>query len=326
MARLDKNGFLKGKKGDTIYRKLNNKSVVSQRPVMVKQAENSKITAFEFGLACNTARSIRLAFNSFHAGLDGSFCNRLNSAVRIAFQSSGYSESGKRDFHDSNIHALENTQFNSYSPLDKIFKLRPEIRQEDNSTITVSLPPFSTARELAFPRSALNIGCTLRITLCAFDFRKEFYFPMGFRDMDLTSPEGEGFSWNFDECAPPGSVLLVCMSLHYFITDPVSERKDLGIKEYSPAEIIGAFRIPSERQFKKDVRRSETRLAAHLESPEQTTADEDTAMHDKPLKTSGVSTLPAGKDAAEDWNDLYLPLEGYKGNTMLRNINSSWPY
>lgn len=282
MAIQDKNGFLKGKKGDSIYRILNNKPTVSQKPLQVHQVENSRITAFEFGLCSNTARCIRLAFSLFHIGLDGGFCNRLNAAVRSAFMSGKSAESGTRDLHDVDLKPLFQLQFNQYAPMDKILKIRPEVGLEDNATLSFALPSFSVAKELSFPKINLHVNCTLRVTLCAFHFRKEFYQNMGFREVELSGSVFPGLKWNFDECVPPGSILLVCMSLHYYLVDPAIGKKDLGLKEFSPAEIIGAYAIP---------------------------ADEE----EKP----GSGT---------NWKDNQLPLEGYKGNMLLRDINPSWAY
>ena len=282
MAIQDKNGFLKGKKGDSIYRLLNNKPTVSQKPTQVHQVENSKITAFEFGLCSNTARCIRLAFSIFHLGLDGGFCNRLNTAIRSAFMSGKNKGSGTRDLHDADLGPLFFLQFNQYAPMDKILKIRPEVWLENNDTVSFSLPSFSVLKELSFPKIKLHVNCTLRITLYAFHFRKEFYQNMGYRDVELSGSVFPGLKWNFDECVPSGSILLVCMSLHYFIVDPAIGKKDLGIKEFSPAELVGAFSIPQ----------------------------------DEGEKPGSSST----------WDDNQLPLEGYKGNMLLRDNDPSWAY
>ncbi|WP_069658001.1 hypothetical protein [Arcticibacter eurypsychrophilus] len=282
MAIQDKNGFLKGKKGDSIYRLLNNKPTVSQRPVQVHQVENSKITAFEFGLCSNTARCIRLAFSIFHIGLDGGFCNRLNTAIRSAFMSGKNTRIGTRDLHDADLRPLFQLQFNQYAPMGKVLKVRPTVWLEDNDTVSFSLPSFSVIKDLIFPKLNLHVNCTLRITLCAFHFRKEFYQNMGFQDIELSGSVFPGVQWNFDECVPAGSILLVCMSLHYFIVDLAIGKKDLGLKEFSPAEIVGAFSIPSDKEEK-------------LES-------------------------------SSNWDDNQLPLEGYKGNMLLRDSDPSWAY
>lgn len=279
MAIQDNDGFLHGKKGDNIYRRLNDKAVVSQAPKERKQTGKSKATGFEFGLASNTARTIRLPLGMYYLGLDGTLINRLNAAIRKALHHSPQAECERRDIYDSELSELTGLQFNRHAALYKILKIRPQVKILDNSTIQVVLPGFSPRNDLLYPKSSLHIGCTIRIAQYAFDFRKEFYIYLGSRETEITQPYFDGFDWNFDECLPPGTVALVCMSLHYHIQGADGERKYLNIREFSAAELIAAYRIPT------------------VESAEET-----------------------------EWLDSYLPLDGYRGNEMLRNINPDWAW
>jgi len=279
MAILDEDGFLRGKKGDSVFRKVNEKTVVSQLPTEYKQADKSKATAFEFGLASHTARTIRLPLGMYYLGLDGGLGNRLNTAVRIALTLSPHAESGRRDIHDAELSPLEGLQFNQHAPLNKLLKVRPRITVQDNFTLNVALPAFSTKKDLAYPKSGFHIGCTLTIVQYAFDFRREFYIQLASRQTEITHPYFEGFDWTFDEYLPPGSVALAFMSLQYHIQNATTERKTLNIREFSPAELIAAYHIPG---------------------------------------------LPGSLE--QTWQDNYLPLEGYRGNEMLRNIDPRWAW
>lgn len=279
MAIQDNDGFLRGKKGGNIYRRLNNETVISQAPKEREQTDKSKSTAFEFGLASNTARAIRLPLGMYHLGLDGSLGNRLNSATRIALLFSPYAESGRRDIHDAELSYLTGLQFNRHAPLNKLLKPRPQVTVNDNFTLHIALAGFNPKKDLSYPKSGYHIGCTISIAQYAFDFRKEFYIYLGSRETEITQPFFEGFNWDFDEYLPPGCIALACMSLHYHIQGATGEQKDLHIREFSPAELIAAYHIPA-------------------------------------LVNSQDTERP----------DHYLPIEGYRGNEMLRNIDPNWAW
>jgi len=247
MAIQDKDGFWRGKKGDSIYRRLNNQNVISQATKKRRQTVSSQAAACGFGFASNTARAIRLALGPFYIGLDGGLVNRLNVAVLQALAHSPAAEPEKRDLHDADLSSLSGLQFNAHAPLNKIMKLRPQITVQDDDTLRVTLPALSGEKDLSYPRSAFHIACCLRVTQYAFDFRREFYINMGFREAEIKPLEFQGIDWHFDECLPPGSIGLACMSLHYYIQGARGETKELGIREFSPAELIAAYHVAGQQ-------------------------------------------------------------------------------
>jgi len=279
MAIQDKDGFWRGKKGDSIFRRVNNQQVLSQAPKSPKQTGPSIASSSEFGLASNTARAIRMALATYHSGLDGSLNNRFNGAVIAALCQSPEAESGRRDIHDAELSPLVGLQFNRHALLNKLLKVRPQVSILDNEMLNVTLPGFYARKELSYPKSGFHIGCTVRITQYAFDFRNEFYIQLGSREVEITQPQFDGFDWNFDECLPPGSLAIACMSLHYYIQGAAGEQKALNIREFSPAELIAAYHIP-----------------------------------------------PCSSHAATEYRDNCLPLDGYRGNEMLRNKDPRWAW
>ncbi|WP_407427549.1 hypothetical protein [Arcticibacter sp.] len=244
MAILDKDGFLRGKKGDSIFRRVNDKPVVSQAPSARKQTDESKSTAFEFGLASNTARAIRFPLGMYYLGLDGGLVNRLNTAVRFALLFSPFAEAGRRDLHDAELAPLAGLQFNAHAPLNRLLKPRPQVTLRHNFTLNITLPGFSPKKDLLYPKTGFYVGCTLTIAPYAFDFRREFYIQLASRETAITQPYFEGFDWDFDEYLPAGAVVLVCMSLQYHIQSTATERKILNIRQFSPTELVAAYHIP----------------------------------------------------------------------------------
>lgn len=279
MAIQDEDGYLRGRKGDSIFRRFNGKTVVSQAPTERKQTDKSRSAAFEFGLASNTARAIRLPMGMYYLGLDGSLVNRLNTAVRLALPLSPHAESGRRDIHDAELSPLAGLQFNSNAPLNKLLKPRPQVSVRDNSSLNIALPGFTPKKELTYPKSSFHIGCNITVTQFAFDFRREFYLQLASRQTEITQPYFEGLDWDFDEYLPPGSIALTCMSLQYHIQTSDTERKVLNMREFSPTELIAAYHIP---------------------------------------------VLPENQEQV--WEDNYLPLEGYRGNEILRNNDPNWAW
>lgn len=244
MAIIDNRGRLHGRVGNTVYRTVGNTSIVQIRPSRVKQTLSTKESAMEFGLASNCGRILREIYASFASNRDGRMINRLNAVLLKCIKDSEKGR-GERDLHDGHPGHLQGFQFNAHSPLDKALAVRPVCAMEEGR-VRVNLPEFKENGQLQPVRYGRR--CVLRMMLVAVNFRENYYEYLSYQDIAIdrgeTIPEQV---WMPDVALPSGSIVLVSVSLQYFgLKDVTGDAHPVNNKEFSPAELIGAFAIAKE--------------------------------------------------------------------------------
>ncbi len=241
MAIIDSKGRLHGKVGNVVYRTVGDMRIVQARPARIRQTLSTKESALEFGLASNCGRILRSLYASFTCYSDGRLLNRMNTALLKVLKDTEKSR-GERDLHDGSPQHLQGLQFNINSPLTEMLAVRPICSMEDGG-IRVQLPAFNMSEDLQLPKHTKN--AVLRLMIAAISFREGYYEYLDYKDIPLqygkVIPEQE---WLSDVALPAGSIVLVSASLHCFGMNGIDgEPLSLNGKEYSPAEIIGAYKI-----------------------------------------------------------------------------------
>ncbi len=241
MAVIDSKGRLHRKVGNVVYRTMGDMRIVQARPARIRQTLSTKESALEFGLVSNCGRILRSLYASFTCYSDGRLLNRMNAALLKVLKDTEKSR-GERDLHDGNPQHLQGLQFNINSPLTEMLAVRLICSMEDGG-IRVLLPAFSVSEDLQLPKYTKN--AVLRLMVAAISFREGYYEYLDYKDIPLqygkVIPEQE---WLSDVALPAGSIVLVSASIHCFAMNGVDgEPLSLNGKEYSPAEIIGAYKI-----------------------------------------------------------------------------------
>ncbi len=243
MAIVDKNGNLSGPLGNIIYRVAYGKNIAQTRSSDLNQSVPSQKSSIEFGLISNTARTLRDVISGVFNWRDGQMGNRMNRAVSKAIRGSESAIINERDFHDGDLDYLVGFQFNDFSPLGNMLKVRPSLRLDESGGLNVKLPPLSLKRDVVSPKSALNIGCSIRVTLFIFNFREEYYQLLEQREADLQTKETTATDWYFDHTIPDGCALLTFMSLGYYIEDVINGRRSINGERLNPVELVGAYQF-----------------------------------------------------------------------------------
>jgi len=243
MAVLDKKG-VRGRIGPLTYRVVGSKNIIQSRPGegTVKQTLASRICACEFGVASNTARAIRQIFYPVYQGLnDGGMINRLTSSVLKVIKGNREKNRGERDIHGGDLGYLNNFQFNTNSPLEESFLVRPLVELNEERKLTVTLPAFNVYKELKIPEKS-NVH-TIRITAAAFNFEQEFYQYCGIHNFEIKrgKTKQEALEWVCPDLMPAGCIILVSMSLLFSFNPYNMGTIVLNSKELQPAAIIAAF-------------------------------------------------------------------------------------
>ncbi|ADY54051.1 hypothetical protein Pedsa_3521 [Pseudopedobacter saltans DSM 12145] len=219
-------------------------SIVQAKPARVRQTLSTKESALEFGLVSNCGRILQNLYSSFAFHSDGRLLNRMNAALLKSLKDTEKPR-GERDLHDGNPQHLKGLQFNINSPLNEALAVRPICSMVDGG-IMVQLPAFNVSEDLQLPKYTKN--AVLRLMVAAISFREGYYEYLDYKDIPLqhgkVMPEQK---WLSDVALPAGSIVLVSASLHCFGMKGIDgEPLSLNGKEYSPAEIIGAYRIDDE--------------------------------------------------------------------------------
>ncbi|WP_207421358.1 hypothetical protein [Desertivirga brevis] len=246
MAILDKKGFFHGKMGNLNFRYYRGRQVVQTKSAKVKQTYASKESSLEFGLCSGSAKVIRNAFSAVISGYEGGMVNRFNSVVRNSVSACRHRERGDRDLHDADLSYLKGFQFNSHSPVDQVLKVRPKAEFLEENKLKISVPGFR-GEDIRGGNGQYYI---LRFLAVSFDFKAECYRYHRIKDIRISSLERyEGEVIELEADFPKGRVLLLSMSIHAYNLTKLGEEMLLNSKEWSPAELIGAWHIPADEEI-----------------------------------------------------------------------------
>lgn len=243
MAIVDKNANLHGRFGDSTYRNLNGVTVAQSRSSGVEQSVESKKASIEFGLTSNTAACIRNVLEGIFNWYDGQFGNRLTGVLRHAFMCSESAAVNERDFHDSDLSGLAGLEFNRFSPLATMLRVKPLVWLDDSGGLYVKLPALSLKRDIVLPKSSMHTGCSIRVTLFIFNFREEYYQVPEQRETDIKAKGTEETEWYFDPAIPDGCALLPVISLAYYLEDAINGRRNINGPQLNPVALLGAFQF-----------------------------------------------------------------------------------
>lgn len=245
MAIIDKKGFIHGRAGNQVYRKVGNVQVLQSAPAKVRQTTATKTSAQQFGMASSTAKVLRHIFAGPSHGADAGMANRLTQTVLRAMRGAEKADFDLRDLHQATLSELEGFQFNKLSPLHEVLAVQADLSISEGGSVKVNLPAIEKDA-LYFPKYSSH--CILRLLVVAVDFKNETYQYLGHQDIKIANGRSSpALQWTTEEKAERGNIVLVSLSLHYFAHDGVNEDGiNLNNKSFSPAAIIAAMHVGEE--------------------------------------------------------------------------------
>lgn len=242
MATIDKKGIIHGRAGSLIYRGLGDGQVVQGIPSKMRQSVATKASSLEFGLASTTARAIRHYFFGASYYGDGGMINRFTQTVLKSIRAGNEAETGLRDLHQADLSLIEGFEFNKNSTLAQSTIPLPEVVLLDDGSVQIDFPEI-LRHNIEFPNDANNI--VIRVMVLAIDFKKEIAKFLGTKDIKLgrtTNLKAE--TWEVEEKARQGNILLVSFALRYFAPDGFNlDAVCLNNKDLNPSGIIAARHV-----------------------------------------------------------------------------------
>ncbi|QNL48305.1 hypothetical protein H8S90_16070 [Olivibacter sp. SDN3] len=248
MARQDKNGKIKGKINNIVYRGYRNQQILQGAPGKVKQTDATKLNALEFGLASTQANTIARFFKLFSLVTDGRMQVRTNGVVRRCIRSSEV-PIGERDLHTGDISFLNGFSFNIDAAFEKLLSVFPKLEVCEDGAILLEIPAFDAVEGLSYPKGKKNTPhASINFVVVAFDFHKNYvqvYDTFSY-DIENTSNNVIAINWECKQELYEDSIVAVGMSLRYYTKSWLNENQYIYDKDFNPNVILKAFHVTNE--------------------------------------------------------------------------------
>lgn len=242
MARMDKNGGLRGSVGNVSYRISNGQNILQTRAGKGKTRVHEKSLKCnnEFSLASNRARIIRDVLNPvIRVYYDGAMINRFTCAVAEVIRSNDALPVGSRDIQDGRLSLLQGFEFNQHSLFSDSFKV--EIQTEVTPDgVKFTMPAFIPLEKMAFPFDASH--CTMKVLVSAVDLNTERFIYCCAKEIMIPASRKpiSAVEWHLNENFPAQGLMLVTVSLNYS-EQYLGEMVSLNRPKFNPCQLLKVF-------------------------------------------------------------------------------------
>ena len=245
MAKVKSKGMVSGTAGSVVYRNYRGMNIIQGKPRKFKQTEGSIKAATEFGLSSSTAGVIRSAFEPAYLHRDGEAAARCTQLVYRSIRNSLTGFRGYRDLHDGDLSCLNGMEFNNKSKLSAVLQVSHQVSRDEQGKIVVSLGAIEAKTAIRVPSWMLKQASRyrVRLSLIGFNFRKEYYEYLEFRDVEIAKNEKMEVQQILFHTEPPkDQILLLSMTLMAYSGNSMNEGGVLlNSREFSPCALIAAF-------------------------------------------------------------------------------------
>lgn len=247
MAIQERNGKIKGRIGNLVYRGYHGQLVVQSAPARVRQTYATRLNALEFGLASTQAKLMRRALGDFIEIHDGRMAVRLNAAVAACMRASD-KPVGERNLHDADLSLLRGFEFNLQAPLDRLLRVRPVTDVAANGTIDFRLLPFNPMQDVAYPPSQRRFRPAFTILVTAFDFPGEKLYLIDRETFVCENLDQQTqVAWRCSKRLPAGSFVLVLLAMRYVAENWLNPQQTIPVgSAYYPSVVLDAFHVTAE--------------------------------------------------------------------------------
>ena len=242
MARIDKNGGLRGPVGNVSCRISNGQSILQSRPGKgnTNVHEASLKTNNEFSMASNRARIIRDILNPVIRGYyDGAMINRFTCAVAEAIRSNDSLPIGYRDIQDGRLSLLQGFEFNQHSVFSDYCKV--VIQTEVTAAgFKLTMPAFIPLEKMAFPFDASH--CTMKVLVSTLDLSAQRFSYCCLKELLIPASNKliPAVEWHLNENFPAQGLMLVTVSLNYS-EKCLGEMVSLNRPKLNPCQLLAVF-------------------------------------------------------------------------------------
>ncbi|QTV05435.1 hypothetical protein [Faecalibacter bovis] len=246
MARIDKDGLIRGKIGDFVYRNYRGKQIVQRVADETKTSEKVKKNNNEFGYASSKESAIRNFFiHQLDLINDGNLHNRHRKVLYELLIHNHAKDANERKLLDGNPKQYIGLNFNVNSKWEDFMPYYLPVN-EDNNKLTITIPELYTKSFQQKVKDKPFDHLKLSLILCSIDPDLE-QNPNAiiYNQREITlyqNQKVEEMKWEITNL-PPNRFLLLLGKIEYFEMNSIFGLKSLKTKDLCPACVLYAAKF-----------------------------------------------------------------------------------
>ncbi|MGO2101527.1 MAG: hypothetical protein ACTH3E_00620 [Psychroflexus halocasei] len=243
MAYLDKNNMIRGKIGNIVLRKLNDKIVAQEKSTSQNQTQPTKESATDFGTASTTAKKLTISLeNIYFNHHDNTMHTRLRSCILSMFKKNISTPRGQKNLWNSNSEMLNGFDFNINSLLSDYLKSEVKVKISDDDHVKIQVASFDPKKYIKWPESIFKAELCFLVSVFEKDdlriknqevFKKE----ISFFNSSVTALNYSSTPITSD------ALVIVSACLLFYKEDSLVSRIPINHKSMHPAQIIKVMKI-----------------------------------------------------------------------------------
>jgi len=246
MAIQGRNGKIKGKINNIVYRRLGGQQIMQIAPARVKQTYATKLNALEFGVASAHGKVMRTMFQRVYEVADGKMNGRFNAAIAACLRTSA-KEIGERTLHDADLDGLKGFEFNLDAPIGSRILVRPTWGVAPDGLFHFRIPPFNLANDIVYPPGDITMDPSFTIGLIAVHFEQEKVQVIAHETFSFENINRRvEVEWECRKQLPEGYIVMVVFSLRYSSVNWMDKQIYTTDPAFYPTILLDAFHVGPE--------------------------------------------------------------------------------
>ncbi|MGG5507127.1 MULTISPECIES: hypothetical protein [unclassified Myroides] len=237
MAKIDKNGNLRGAIGSVTTRVSNNQNIIQQKCIHPKQTANTKKAAQAFGYASKYSKLIRFALCTIIGkNHDRELFRRFTSATYNALKNNVEIPSKERTFFNTNMQSLVGFDLNSHSPFADSCTLPIQVVTMNCNTVVLMLDSFTVQDHFVFPKNTTEVRLDFTLIPVLFPHpssTESKTFSMHFSKNEVIDAQ----VWETPLLLPPYFTVMIA-EVHYIQKVNMDKTRCINNSLFHPATIV----------------------------------------------------------------------------------------
>lgn len=248
MAKIDKDGVIRGKIGDLVYRNYRGQQIIQRVADKTKKSEKVKKNNTEFGYASGKESTLRNFYvDTLKLYNDGNLHNRHRKILYELLIHNLAKKAGERYLLDGNPKQYIGLEFNVNSLWENFMPYYIPIKETDKN-ITVEIPSLYSELfykkmkdkkldhlKLSFNIISMDPDLSQEHSLILLNQREMILYP---------NQKIESFNWEISNL-PPNRFILVVGKIEYFEMNSIYGLRTINSKELCPSCILYASKFIS---------------------------------------------------------------------------------
>lgn len=246
MAKIDKDGLIRGKIGDLVYRNYRGKQIIQRVADETKKSEKVKKNNTEFGYASGKESTLRKFYvDTLRLNHDGNLHNRHRKVLYELLIHNLDKNANERKLIDGNPKQYIGLEFNINSTWEDFMPYYIPINETENG-FKIEIPKlfsklfFKAIKQLKIDHLKLSFNV---LSIDPDLMQEPFTILLNQREMVLYPDQiTEPFNWEISNL-PPNRFIIVIGKIDYFEMSSVYGLRSINSKELCPACVLFATKL-----------------------------------------------------------------------------------